>query len=39
VTWKFVSEQSTLDLFPPDLTLESALPPPGFAVPGTTKLT
>jgi len=39
VTWKFVSEQSTLDLFPPDITLESALPPPGFAVPGKTKLT
>ena len=38
VTWKFVSEQSTLDLFPPDLTLESTLPPTGFAVPGKTKL-
>lgn len=38
VTWKFVAEDSQLDLFPKDLTLTSSLPSPGFAVPGRTKL-
>jgi myo-inositol 2-dehydrogenase/D-chiro-inositol 1-dehydrogenase len=38
VTWKFVAEESKLDLFPKDLTWQSALPSPGFAVPGKTKL-
>jgi myo-inositol 2-dehydrogenase / D-chiro-inositol 1-dehydrogenase len=39
VTWKFVAEESQLDLFPKDLTWTSSLPSPGFAVPGKTKLT
>jgi myo-inositol 2-dehydrogenase/D-chiro-inositol 1-dehydrogenase len=39
VTWKFVAEESQLDLFPKDLTWQSSLPSPGFAVPGKTKLT
>ena len=39
VTWKFVAEESKLDLFPKDLTWTSSLPSPGFAVPGKTKLT
>jgi myo-inositol 2-dehydrogenase / D-chiro-inositol 1-dehydrogenase len=38
VTWKFVAEESQLDLFPKDLTWTSSLPSPGFAVPGKTKL-
>ncbi len=38
VTWKFATEESTLDLFPKDLTWESALPKPQFAIPGKTKL-
>ncbi len=38
VTWKFATEESKLDLFPQDLTWESSLPPPRFAVPGKTKL-
>ena len=38
VTWKFVAEESKLDLFPKDLTWTSSLPSPGFAVPGKTKL-
>jgi predicted dehydrogenase len=38
VTWKFVAEESQLDLFPKDLTWQSSLPSPGFAVPGKTKL-
>jgi predicted dehydrogenase len=38
VTWKFVAEESRLDLFPEDLTWTSSLPNPGFAVPGRTKL-
>jgi predicted dehydrogenase len=38
VTWKFVAEESKIDLFPKDLTWQSALPSPGFAVPGKTKL-
>ena len=38
VTWKFVSEESQLDLFPKDVTWESSLPQPTVAVPGQTKL-
>ncbi|MFM8735834.1 MAG: Gfo/Idh/MocA family protein [Pirellulales bacterium] len=38
VTWKFATEESKLDLFPKDLTWESALPKPQFAIPGKTKL-
>jgi len=38
VTWTFAAEESKLDLFPQDLTWESALPPPEFAIPGKTKL-
>jgi myo-inositol 2-dehydrogenase / D-chiro-inositol 1-dehydrogenase len=38
VTWKFVAEESQLDLFPKDLTWQSSLPSLGFAVPGKTKL-
>lgn len=38
VTWKFAAEESKLDLFPKDLTWESSLPAPQFAVPGKTKL-
>jgi predicted dehydrogenase len=39
VTWKFVAEESQIDLFPKDLTWTSSLPSRGFAVPGKTKLT
>jgi myo-inositol 2-dehydrogenase/D-chiro-inositol 1-dehydrogenase len=38
VTWKFATEESKLDLFPKDLTWDSPLPKPQFAVPGKTKL-
>jgi len=38
VTWKFATEESKLDLFPKDLTWDSSLPKPQFAVPGKTKL-
>ncbi|MCX7412007.1 MAG: Gfo/Idh/MocA family oxidoreductase [Planctomycetia bacterium] len=38
VTWKFAAEESKLDLFPKDLTWQSSLLSPGFAVPGKTKL-
>lgn len=38
VTWDFVTKESQLDLFPKDLSYESELPAPAFAVPGTTKL-
>ena len=38
VTWKFVAEESQLDLFPKNLTWDSSLPPPTVAVPGRTKL-
>ena len=38
VTWKFMTEESKLDLFPKDLTWQSSLTSPGFAVPGKTKL-
>jgi predicted dehydrogenase len=38
VTWKFVTEESQLDLFPKDLTWTSSLPRQAPAVPGKTKL-
>ena len=38
VTWKFVTEESQLDLFPKDLAWDSSLPKPVVAVPGKTKL-
>jgi len=38
VTWKFVTEESKLDLFPKDLTWQSSLPKPQSAVPGKTTL-
>jgi len=38
VSWEFVSQESTLDLFPTGLTWESALPSPKPAVPGKTRL-
>jgi len=38
VTWKFVTEESKLDLFPQDLTWTSSLPQHAPAVPGRTKL-
>lgn len=39
VTWDFVTSQSTLDLFPSDISWEDPLPKPHFAAPGRTKLT
>ena len=38
VTWDFVTKKSKLDLFPKNLTMDSKLPEPEYAVPGTTKL-
>ena len=38
VGFQFLAEESQLDLFPPDLTWDSTLPEPQFAVPGRTKL-
>lgn len=38
VTWKFVAEESQVDLFPKELNWTSSLPSTGFAVPGKTKL-
>jgi len=38
VSWKFVTEESQLDLFPKDLTWTSSLPRQTPAVPGKTKL-
>ncbi len=38
VTWDFLTNESVLDLFPKDLTWESSLPEPRFAIPGATKL-
>ena len=38
VTWKFVTEESQLDLFPKHLAWDAALPKPTHAVPGRTKL-
>ncbi len=38
VSWDFITNESKLDLFPKDLTADSSLPAPEFAVPGKTKL-
>ena len=38
VTWDFLTHESTLDLFHKDLTWDSTLPEPKFAIPGSTKL-
>ena len=38
VTWKFATEESQFDLFPKDLTWDSALPKPDVALPGKTRL-
>ena len=38
VTFDFLAKESKLDLFPKDLTWESSLPKPDFAIPGRTKL-
>lgn len=38
VTWNFATAESTLDLFPKELTWQSQLPRPQFAIPGKTKL-
>jgi hypothetical protein len=38
VTWEFLAEKSTLDLFPPNLAWDGSLPKPQPAVPGKTKL-
>ncbi|WP_404309274.1 Gfo/Idh/MocA family protein [Neorhodopirellula lusitana] len=38
VTWDFVTEKSTLDLYPENLTMDTVVKSPGFAVPGKTKL-
>lgn len=38
VTWDFATVESKLDLFPKDLTWESSLPKPQYAIPGRTKL-
>jgi myo-inositol 2-dehydrogenase/D-chiro-inositol 1-dehydrogenase len=38
VTFDFLANESKLDLFPAELTLEAPLPPPRCAIPGKTKL-
>jgi predicted dehydrogenase len=38
VTWDFMTNQSQLDLFPPQLSWTGALPAPAHAIPGKTKL-
>jgi myo-inositol 2-dehydrogenase/D-chiro-inositol 1-dehydrogenase len=38
VTFDFLAKESKLDLFPAELTWESPLPKPQFAIPGKTKL-
>jgi myo-inositol 2-dehydrogenase/D-chiro-inositol 1-dehydrogenase len=38
VTWKFITEESQLELFPKGLTWDATLPKPAHAVPGRTKL-
>ncbi len=38
VTWDFVTQESTLDLFPKDFDIKGERPEIGFAVPGQTKL-
>jgi hypothetical protein len=37
VTWKFLAEESILDLFPTDLAWDASRPPPSHAIPGRTK--
>ncbi len=39
VSWEFVTKESTLDLFPKELTWDGERPAPQHAVPGATKLT
>ncbi len=38
VTWEFLTGESKLDTYPPELTQSSELPKPAHAVPGKTKL-
>jgi len=38
VTWDFLTKESTLDLFPKNLTMDASLPAPQHAIPGRTKL-
>ena len=38
VDWEFITQQSTLDLFPETLSLDDSLPIASYAVPGVTKL-
>ncbi len=38
VSWDFLTKESKLDLFPPNLAWDASLPTPGHAVPGRTKL-
>lgn len=38
VTWKQVSEEMKLDLFPKNLTWDSKLPQPQYAIPGETRI-
>lgn len=38
VTWDFLTNESTLDLFPKELSWDASLPEPKAAVPGLTKL-
>ena len=38
VTWQYLTNESTLDLFPKNLSWDASLPEPTFAVPGVTKL-
>ncbi len=39
VSWDFVTNKSTLDLYPKELDMKGEMKSPGFAVPGKTKLT
>ena len=39
VDWDFITQQSTLDLFPKELKIDESLPIASYAVPGVTKLT
>ena len=38
VDWDFITQQSTLDLFPKELKIDESLPIASYAVPGVTKL-
>ncbi len=38
VTWEFMTQESQLDLFPKNLSWDSSLKSPGYAIPGQTKL-